>query len=236
MQRILLKLSGEALSQDGDIISPKVLSQTIDIIKSVLDKGVQLGIVIGGGNILRGETFAKIGANKITGDHMGMMATVINGLAINDACNRNGVKSSVMSAVAIGGGVASEFDFKLAKERLSNNEVVIFVAGTGSPCFTTDSAASLRAIEIGADMLFKATGVDGVYTTDPKKDKSATKYDKLSFDEAINKNLAVMDTSAFAMCRENNLDICVFNMTEDTSTLSRILGGEKLGTIISNNC
>jgi uridylate kinase len=124
----------------------------------------------------------------------------------------------------------------LPKKRLSNNEVVIFVAGTGSPCFTTDSAASLRAIEIGADMLFKATGVDGVYTADPKKDKSATKYDKLSFDEAINKNLAVMDTSAFAMCRENNLDICVFNMTEDTSTLSRILGGEKLGTIISNNC
>jgi uridylate kinase len=235
MKRILLKLSGEALAHDNDIISPKILNQTIEIIKSVLAKKVQLGIVIGGGNILRGETFSKIGANKITGDHMGMMATVINGLAINDACNRNGIASSVMSAVAIGGGVAGEFDFKLAKQKLDNNEVVIFVAGTGSPCFTTDSAASLRAIEIEADMLFKATGVDGVYSADPKKDNNATKYDRLSFDEAINKNLAVMDTSAFAMCRENNLDICVFNMTDDITTLGRILDGENLGTIVSNS-
>jgi uridylate kinase len=235
MKRILLKLSGEALAHDNDIISPKILNQTIEIIKSVLAKKVQLGIVIGGGNILRGETFSKIGANKITGDHMGMMATVINGLAINDACNRNGITSSVMSAVAIGGGVAGEFDFKLAKQKLDNNEVVIFVAGTGSPCFTTDSAASLRAIEIEADMLFKATGVDGVYSADPKKNNNATKYDRLSFDEAINKNLAVMDTSAFAMCRENNLDICVFNMTDDITTLGRILDGENLGTIVSNS-
>lgn len=235
MQRILLKLSGEVLAKDGDIISSIVLNQTIDIIKSVLKKRIQLAIVIGGGNILRGESFAKIGANKITGDHMGMMATVINGLAINDACLRNDIKSSVMSAVAIGGGVASEVDFKVAKQKLSDGEVVIFVAGTGSPCFTTDSAASLRAIEIGADIIFKATSVDGVYTADPKKDHTATKYDKLSFDEAINKNLAIMDTSAFAMCRENNLDICVFNMTKDTTTLARILDGEKLGTIISNN-
>jgi uridylate kinase len=235
MKRILLKLSGEALAHDNDIISPKILNQTIEIIKSVLAKKVQLGIVIGGGNILRGETFSKIGANKITGDHMGMMATVINGLAINDACNRNGITSSVMSAVAIGGGVSGEFDFKLAKQKLDNNEVVIFVAGTGSPCFTTDSAASLRAIEIEADMLFKATGVDGVYSADPKKDNNATKYDRLSFDEAINKNLAVMDTSAFAMCRENNLDICVFNMTDDITTLGRILDGENLGTIVSNS-
>jgi uridylate kinase len=235
MKRILLKLSGEALAHDNDIISPKILNQTIEIIKSVLAKKVQLGIVIGGGNILRGETFSKIGANKITGDHMGMMATVINGLAINDACNRNGIASSVMSAVAIGGGVSGEFDFKLAKQKLDNNEVVIFVAGTGSPCFTTDSAASLRAIEIEADMLFKATGVDGVYSADPKKNNNATKYDRLSFDEAINKNLAVMDTSAFAMCRENNLDICVFNMTDDITTLGRILDGENLGTIVSNS-
>jgi uridylate kinase len=235
MKRILLKLSGEALAHDNDIISPKILNQTIEIIKSVLAKKVQLGIVIGGGNILRGETFSKIGANKITGDHMGMMATVINGLAINDACNRNGITSSVMSAVAIGGGVSGEFDFKLAKQKLDNNEVVIFVAGTGSPCFTTDSAASLRAIEIEADMLFKATGVDGVYSADPKKNNNATKYDRLSFDEAINKNLAVMDTSAFAMCRENNLDICVFNMTDDITTLGRILDGENLGTIVSNS-
>jgi uridylate kinase len=234
MKRILLKLSGEALAHDNDIISPKILNQTIEIIKSVLAKKVQLGIVIGGGNILRGETFSKIGANKITGDHMGMMATVINGLALNDACNRNGITSSVMSAVAIG-GVVGEFDFKLAKQKLDNNEVVIFVAGTGSPCFTTDSAASLRAIEIEADMLFKATGVDGVYSADPKKDNNATKYDRLSFDKAINKNLAVMDTSAFAMCRENNLDICVFNMTDDITTLGRILDGENLGTIVSNS-
>ena len=232
-KRILLKLSGEALANNNNIIDQDILDKTVKIINSVLEKNIELAIVIGGGNIFRGESFSKTGANKITGDHMGMMATIINGLAINDACHRHNIQSSIMSAVDIGSGICDSFDFKKAKNKLANKEVLIFVGGTGNPRFTTDSAASLRAIEIEADIIFKATGVDGVYSSDPKKNPNATKYEKLSFDEAINKKLAVMDVSAFVMCRDNNIDICVFSMLEDSNTLSRILSGEQLGTIVS---
>jgi uridylate kinase len=233
-KRILLKLSGEALASSNNTIDPSTLNKVVGIIKSVLDQGVELGIVVGGGNIFRGAALAEAGMNRVTGDHMGMLATVMNALAISDACRKNDVDVLVMSGFPIGGGVCESMDHNKAKEALSAGKVVIFSAGTGAPCFTTDTGATLRAIEIGAEAVFKATKVDGVYTADPVKDSSATRYDTLSFDEAISKNLQIMDTSAFAMCREHNLEICVFSMLEDSNTLSNILKGEMLGTIVRN--
>ena len=233
-KRILLKLSGEALASSNNTIDPSTLNKVVGIIKSVLDQGVELGIVVGGGNIFRGAALAEAGMNRVTGDHMGMLATVMNALAISDTCRKNDVDVLVMSGFPIGGGVCAPMDHNKAKEALSAGKVVIFSAGTGAPCFTTDTGATLRAIEIGAEAVFKATKVDGVYTADPVKDSSATRYDTLSFDEAISKNLQIMDTSAFAMCREHNLEICVFSMLEDSNTLSNILKGEMLGTIVRN--
>lgn len=233
-KRILLKLSGEALASSNNTIDPGTLNKVVGIIKSVLDQGVELGIVVGGGNIFRGAALAEAGMNRVTGDHMGMLATVMNALAISDTCRKNDVDVLVMSGFPIGGGVCEPMDHNKAKEALSAGKVVIFSAGTGAPCFTTDTGATLRAIEIGAEAVFKATKVDGVYTADPVKDSSATRYDTLSFDEAISKNLQIMDTSAFAMCREHNLEICVFSMLEDSNTLSNILKGEMLGTIVRN--
>ena len=233
-KRILLKLSGEALASSNNTIDPGTLNKVVGIIKSVLDQGVELGIVVGGGNIFRGAALAEAGMNRVTGDHMGMLATVMNALAISDTCRKNDVDVLVMSGFPIGGGVCEPMDHNKAKEALSAGKVVIFSAGTGAPCFTTDTGATLRAIEIGAEAVFKATKVDGVYTADPVKDPSATRYDTLSFDEAISKNLQIMDTSAFAMCREHNLEICVFSMLEDSNTLSNILKGEMLGTIVRN--
>ncbi len=233
-KRILLKLSGEALASANNTIDPTTLNKVVGIIKSVLDQGVELGIVVGGGNIFRGAALAEAGMNRVTGDHMGMLATVMNALAISDSCRKNDVDVLVMSGFPIGGGVCEPMDHNKAKEALSAGKVVIFSAGTGAPCFTTDTGATLRAIEIGAEAVFKATKVDGVYTADPVKDSSATRYDTLSFDEAISKNLQIMDTSAFAMCREHNLEICVFSMLEDSNTLSNILKGEMLGTIVRN--
>lgn len=232
-KRILLKLSGEALFKDGNTIDPKTLNKVVDIIKSVLTQGVELGVVVGGGNIFRGAALAQVGMNRVTGDHMGMLATVINALAISDACKRENIETLVMSGFAIGGGVCDSVDHNKAKQILSEGKVVIFSAGTGSACFTTDTGAVLRGIEIGADIVFKATQVDGVYTADPSKDSRAVRYQTLSFDEAIEKNLQIMDTAAFALCREYNLDICVFSMLEDTNTLSNILDGNPLGTIVS---
>jgi uridylate kinase len=233
-KRILLKLSGEALASSNNTIDPGTLNKVVGIIKSVLDQGVELGIVVGGGNIFRGAALAEAGMNRVTGDHMGMLATVMNALAISDTCRKNDVDVLVMSGFPIGGGVCEPMDHNKAKEALSAGKVVIFSAGTGAPCFTTDTGATLRAIEIGAEAVFKATKVDGVYTADPVKDPSATRYDTLSFNEAISKNLQIMDTSAFAMCREHNLEICVFSMLEDSNTLSNILKGEMLGTIVRN--
>ncbi|SMN01733.1 Uridine monophosphate kinase [uncultured Candidatus Thioglobus sp.] len=231
-KRILLKLSGEALANNGNTVDPDTLSNVVKIIKSALDKKVEVGIVVGGGNIFRGATLAKVGMNRVTGDHMGMLATVINALAIADACKRENINALVMSGFPIGGGVCDPVDHNKAKQALSEGKVVIFSAGTGSPCFTTDTGAVLRGIEIEADVVFKATKVNGVYTADPMKDSSATRYETLSFDEAINKNLQIMDTAAFALCREHSLDICVFSMLENSNTLSDILSGKPLGTII----
>ena len=233
-KRILLKLSGEALASSKNTVDPATLDKVVGIIKSVQKQGVEIGIVVGGGNIFRGAALAQAGMNRVTGDHMGMLATVINALAISDSCRKNDVDVLVMSGFPIGGGVCEPMDHNKAKQALNEGKVVIFSAGTGAPCFTTDTGATLRAIEIGADAVFKATKVDGVYTADPMKDASATRYDTLSFDEAISKNLQIMDTSAFAMCREHHIEICVFSMLEDANTLSNILKGESLGTIVRN--
>ncbi|SMM98865.1 Uridine monophosphate kinase [uncultured Candidatus Thioglobus sp.] len=232
-KRILLKLSGEALANNGNTVDPDTLSNVVKIIKSALDKKVEVGIVVGGGNIFRGAALAKVGMNRVTGDHMGMLATVINALAIADACKRENISALVMSGFPIGGGVCDPVDHNKAKQALSEGKVVIFSAGTGSPCFTTDTGAVLRGIEIEADVVFKATKVDGIYTADPVKNPNATRYEALSFNEAIEKNLQIMDTAAFALCREHNLDICVFSMLDNPDTLSDILNGKPLGTIVS---
>jgi len=234
-RRILLKLSGEALKSDNHNIDPQMLKKVVIIVQSALDLGVEIAIVVGGGNIYRGATLAGDGMNKITGDHIGMLATVMNALAISDTFKRNNIPSIVMSGFPIGGGVCDSFNHTKAKNALSEGKVVIFSAGTGSPCFTTDTAAALRAVEIEADIVFKATKVDGIYSSDPLKDSSAIKFDALSFDSAIEKNIKVMDTAAFALCRENNIRICVFSMFDDNYALANILNGQSIGTIVSQN-
>ncbi|WP_024792263.1 UMP kinase [Candidatus Ruthturnera calyptogenae] len=231
-KRILLKLSGEALANTENIIDPVALNKVVNIIKSVLSQNVEIAIVVGGGNIFRGAVLAQAGMNRITGDHMGMLATVMNALAIADVCQKNKVDTLVMSGFSIGGGVCDSINHVHAKQALNEGKVVIFCAGTGSPCFTTDTGAALRAIEIDADAVFKATKVDGIYTSDPIKNSDAKRYDSLSFDGAIEKNLQIMDVSAFALCREHDLEICVFSMLENTNTLSDILKGKPLGTIV----
>ena len=232
-QRILLKLSGEALASDSKNIDSEMLKKVVNVVQSASELGVEIAIVIGGGNIYRGANLTSSGMNKITGDHIGMLATVMNALAISDAFDSHKIPSIVMSGLSIGGGVCDSFDYKKADKALSEGKVVIFSAGTGSPCFTTDTAAALRAIEIGADIVFKATKVDGIYSSDPELDSSAIKFDSLSFDTAIKKNLKIMDTSAFALCKENNIKICVFSMFEDNYTLANILNGHSIGTIVS---
>jgi len=234
-RRILLKLSGEALKSDNNNIDPEMLKKVVTIVQSALDLGVEIAIVVGGGNIYRGAALASDGMNKITGDHIGMLATVMNALAISDTFERNNIPSIVMSGFSIGGGVCDSFNHAKAKNALSEGKVVIFSAGTGSPCFTTDTAAALRAVEIEADIVFKATKVDGIYSSDPLKDSSAIKFDALSFDSAIEKNIKVMDTAAFALCRENNIRICVFSMFDDNYALANILNGQSIGTIVSQN-
>ena len=234
-RRILLKLSGEALKNDNNNIDPEMLKKVVTIVQSALDLGVEIAIVVGGGNIYRGASLASDGMNKITGDHIGMLATVMNALAISDTFERNNIPSIVMSGFPIGGGVCDSFNHTKAKKELSKGKVVIFSAGTGSPCFTTDTAAALRAVEIEADIVFKATKVDGIYSSDPLKDSSAIKFDALSFDSAIEKNIKVMDTAAFALCRENNIRICVFSMFDDNYALANILNGQSIGTMVSQN-
>ena len=234
-RRILLKLSGEALKSDNNNIDPEMLKKVVAIVQSALDLGVEIAIVVGGGNIYRGAALASDGMNKTTGDHIGMLATVMNALAISDTFIRNNIPSIVMSGFTIGGGVCDPFNHTKAKKSLSEGTVVIFSAGTGSPCFTTDTAAALRAIEIDADIVFKATKVDGIYSSDPLKDLNAIKFESLSFDSAIEQNIKVMDTAAFALCRENNIKICVFSMFDDNYALANILNGQLIGTIVSQN-
>ncbi len=230
--RILLKLSGEALLGGEDYgIDPAVLSRIAEEVKQVLALGVQVGIVIGGGNIFRGAGLARAGMDRVTGDHMGMLATVINSLAMQDAMERVGIYARVMSALQIH-EVCEDYIRRRAIRHLEKGRAVVFAAGTGNPFFTTDTAAALRAIEINADVLIKATRVDGVYDDDPLKNPAAKRYDLLSFDRVINDKLNVMDTTAVVMCRDNGLPIRVFDLT-DEGALMRLVGGENVGTLVS---
>ena len=231
--RILLKLSGEALLGGQDYgIDPPVIERVASEIGEVLRSGVQIGLVIGGGNIFRGAGLAEAGMDRVTGDQMGMLATVINALALQDALERQGIVARVMSALQIH-EVCEDYIRRRAVRHLEKGRVVIFAAGTGNPFFTTDTAASLRAIEIGADVMIKATKVDGVYSADPLKQPDAVRYDGLSFDQVLAEDLKVMDATAVVMCRENNLPLIVFNLN-NAGDLVRIVGGETLRTAVSN--
>ena len=233
-KRILLKLSGEALMGDGEYgIDPAVIRAMAGDIMAITRQGVQVGLVIGGGNIFRGAGLAARGMDRVTGDNMGMLATVINALAMQDVLQSMGVPARVMSALTMD-QVCESYVKRRAVERLVAGEVVIFAAGTGNPFFTTDSAASLRAIEIGADLMLKATKVDGVYDADPMTHPGATRYERLTFDEAIERKLAVMDTTALVLCRDQNMPVRVFNMHQP-GNLARIICGEHVGTLVEKD-
>jgi len=230
-KRILLKLSGEALMGDSNYgIDPKVLHRLAREALEVRRAGVEIGVVIGGGNIFRGEGLAAAGMDRVTGDHMGMLATVINALAMQDALEKVGAEARVMSAIKIN-EVCEDFIRRRAIRHLQKGRVVVFAAGTGNPFFTTDSAAALRAIEIGADLVLKGTKVDGVYSADPKKESGAVRFDRLSYDEVIERKLAVMDTAAIALCRDNKLPLRIYDMTRE-GNLMRIVRGEAVGTVV----
>ena len=232
-KRILLKLSGEALMGQGTHgIDPDVAQRLAGEIRDVVSQGAQLGLVIGGRNILRGAGLAAQGMNRVSGDHMGMLATVINALAMQDAIEKTGVACHVMSALTIG-QVCEPYSSRQAIQHLEKGRVVIFAAGTGNPFFTTDSAASLRAIEIGADIMLKATKVDGVYTADPVTDPGATLYTRISYDEALAQKLGVMDATALVLCSENSMPLRVFNVFE-AGHIGRILEGQDIGTLVES--
>ncbi len=232
-KRILLKLSGESLAANtGYGINDDRLMEYAKQIKEVKELGVQVAIVIGGGNIFRGLKGVNRGFDRVKGDQMGMLATVINGLAISSALNSISVKSRVLTAIRM--EPIGEFYSKWkAIDLLEAGEVVILCGGTGNPFFTTDTGSSLRGIEIEADVMLKGTRVDGVYTADPEKDPSATKYDEITYDEIYEKNLKVMDLTATTMCKENNLPIVVFNM-DKPGNLGKLIKGEKIGTLVYN--
>lgn len=230
-KRVLLKLSGEALMGNADYgIQPEVIFRFAKEISELNASGVELGIVIGGGNIFRGAGLAASGMDRVSGDHMGMLATVMNALALQDAIERQGHFCRVMSAIRIN-QVCEDYLRRRAIRHLEKGRVVIFAAGTGNPFFTTDSAASLRAVEIGADLMLKATQVDGVYSADPKTDANATRYNELSYDEVINKRLGVMDTTAVVMCQEHKMPLRVFDVHK-AGNLTKIIYGEEIGTLI----
>ena len=230
--RILLKLSGEALMGEKQYgIDAKRLKEYAQEIKEVVDKGMQVAIVIGGGNIFRGLAGASNGMDRVQGDHMGMLATVINGLALQSALEIEGVETRLQSAIKIN-EVAEPFIRRRAMRHLEKGRVVIFGGGTGNPYFTTDSAAVLRAIEIEADVILKGPRVEGIYTSDPEKNKNATKFDTISFNEVLRKGLKVMDTTAFTLSQENELPIIVFDMNKKGNLL-RVLDGENVGTKVN---
>jgi len=230
-KRILLKLSGEALMGEGQYgIDPHTIQRIAAEVEELVKAGIEVGLVIGGGNIFRGAGLAEAGMERVTGDHMGMLATVMNALAMQDALEHHGVYARVMSAVKIN-QICEDYIKRRAVRHLEKGRVVIFAAGTGNPFFTTDSAASLRAIEIGADLLIKATKVDGVYTADPVKDPSAKRYENLSFDNVLDQRLAVMDATAIVLCRDHNMPLCVLNINEP-GALMKTMQGEQVGTFV----
>ena len=232
-KRILLKLSGESLMGEKQfgIDNNRINSYALQI-KEIKALGIEIAIVIGGGNIFRGVQAEEGGMDRTHGDYMGMLATMINSMALQSALESNGVMTRLQSAIEMK-EIAEPFVRRKAVRHLEKGRVVIFGAGTGNPFFTTDSAASLRAIEINADVILKGTRVDGIYTADPEKDKNATKYDHITFDSVYSKGLNVMDLTAFTLCKENNLPIIVFNM-DTPGNLLKLLKGEKIGTLVSN--
>ncbi|NOQ78655.1 MAG: UMP kinase [Gammaproteobacteria bacterium] len=230
-QRVLLKLSGEALMGEQNFgIDPQVLTYVSQEVKSLIAQGIQVGIVIGGGNIFRGVGLAASGMDRVSGDHMGMLATVINSLALQDALEKSGVPARVMSALPIH-QVCEDYIRRRAIRHLEKGRVAIFAAGTGNPFFTTDSAASLRGIEIEADVVIKATKVDGVYSADPVKDPDATLFHNLTYDEVLDKKLNVMDATAIVLCRDHKMPIRVYNMTKE-GALNKVIKGEQEGTLV----
>jgi len=231
-RRVLLKLSGEALMGDLDYgIEPVVIQRMAAEIATVQKAGVEIAIVIGGGNIFRGAGLARAGMDRVTGDYMGMLATVMNALAIQDALESHGIFARVMSALQIH-EVCEDYIRRRAVRHLEKGRVVILAAGTGNPFFTTDTAASLRAIEIGADVLLKATKVDGVYDADPVGNPDAKRYDTVSFDKVLTDKLSVMDATAIVMCRDNELPLRVFDLTKEDA-LVRAMSGEDVGTLVT---
>jgi uridylate kinase len=232
-RRILLKLSGEALMGSGDFgIDPAVIGRVADEVAELAAAGVQIGLVIGGGNIFRGAGLAGGGMDRVVGDHMGMLATVMNSLAMQDALEKRNVPVRVMSALKIN-QVCEDYIRRRAVRHLEKGRVVIMAAGTGNPFFTTDSAASLRAIEIGADLLIKATKVNGVYSADPVKHPDAKLYSQLSYDQVLTDNLGVMDATAVVLCRDQNMPLRVLNINEP-GALMRLVRGESVGTLVTS--
>ena len=230
-QRILLKLSGEALLGKADYgIDPEVLRRIAGEIAEAHAAGVQIGVVIGGGNIFRGAGLAAAGMDRVTGDHMGMLATVMNALALQDALEKLGARVRVMSAIRIN-DVCEDYIRRRAIRHIEKGRIAIFAAGLGNPFFTTDSAAALRAVEIGAQLLLKATKVDGIYSADPARHVDARRFETLSYDEVIERKLAVMDTAAFALCRDHDLPIRIYDMGRP-GNLMRIVRGEPVGTLV----
>ena len=230
-KRILLKLSGEELMGDeGFGIDPRVLDRMALEIGQLVGIGVQIGLVIGGGNLFRGAALNAAGMERVTGDHMGMLATMMNGLAMRDALDRNNISAHVMSAISMS-GVMEQYDRRKATRYLDSGDVVIFSAGTGNPFFTTDSAACLRGIEIDAEIVLKATKVDGVYSSDPLLNLDATMYSRLTYDEALEKKLGVMDLTAICLCREHHMPLRVFRMSKPGALLNIVVGGSE-GTLI----
>lgn len=233
-KRVLVKLSGEALMGQGDYgIEPAMLKRVAAELVEVAAAGVQVAVVLGGGNIFRGAGLARAGMDRVTGDQMGMLATVINSLAMQDAVEGLGAHARVMSAIRIN-EVAEDYVRRRAVRHLEKGRIVIFAAGTGNPFFTTDSAASLRAIEIGADLLLKATKVNGVYSDDPVKNPGASRYERLTFDRVLDDRLGVMDATAIVLCRDNHLPLRVFNLNNH-GDLPRVVRGENVGTLVTND-
>ncbi len=233
-RRILVKLSGEALLGEADYgIDPAMLRRVANELIEVVNLGIQVSVVIGGGNIFRGAGLARAGMDRVTADQMGMLATVMNSLAMQDALESLGQTTRVMSAIRIN-EVCEDYIRRRAVRHLEKGRVVIFAAGTGNPFFTTDSAASLRAVEIGADLLIKATKVNGVYSDDPVRNPSATRYARLTFDRVLDDRLNVMDATAIVMCRDDTLPLRVFNLG-NVGDLPRMIRGEDIGTLVTND-
>ena len=231
--RILLKLSGEALMGEASFgIDPYRVSQYAKDIKAAVDHGVEVSVVVGGGNIFRGLQAKDSGVDRVSGDYMGMLATVINGVAMQNALERVGLKTRLLSAIEMK-EVAEPYIRRRAVRHLEKGRVIIFVAGTGNPFFTTDSAAALRASEIDADAVLKGTRVDGIYTADPEKDANAHRFETITFGEVLSKRLPVMDMTAFTLCQENDMPIIVFDMNVE-GNLERLVRGEKIGTLVTN--